>query len=150
VIIYALVLTQLISCRYNVSKIMEVYAVRALAPRLSARKSPVILNMVNPGLCNSELVRDLSAIESAAFSIVRILFHSRSTEVGARTLVYPAGAGEESHGCYLADCKIEQKAVSRKVRSEKGKEIQEKLWKQLAGKLEQIEPGILSKVVGAN
>ena len=30
----------------------------------------------------------------------------RSTEVGARTLVYSASLGPESHGQYVPDCKI--------------------------------------------
>jgi hypothetical protein len=33
------------------------------------------------------------------------------------------------------------------VRSDEGKKIQEKVWKQLAAKLESIEPGVVSKIV---
>jgi hypothetical protein len=87
---------------------MEVYAVRALAPRLTARKSPVILNMVNPGLCRTELARDIPFPLNWIFPIVQLVFNARPAEAGARTIVYPTYAGEESHGCYLLDCKIEE------------------------------------------
>jgi NAD(P)-dependent dehydrogenase (short-subunit alcohol dehydrogenase family) len=39
--------------RYQVSKLLEVFAVRALAERRSAAELPVTINCVNPGLCHS-------------------------------------------------------------------------------------------------
>ena len=42
--------------RYPVSKLLQVLAVREMAPKL--KNSGVILNMVDPGLCHSSLARD--------------------------------------------------------------------------------------------
>ena len=42
--------------RYPTSKLLEVLVVRQIAPQLEG--SGVILNMLNPGLCHSELARD--------------------------------------------------------------------------------------------
>jgi NAD(P)-dependent dehydrogenase (short-subunit alcohol dehydrogenase family) len=39
--------------RYQVSKLLEVFVVRALAERRSAAQIPVTINYVNPGLCHS-------------------------------------------------------------------------------------------------
>ncbi|ORX92395.1 hypothetical protein BCR34DRAFT_581120, partial [Clohesyomyces aquaticus] len=44
--------------RYQVSKLLEVYGVKAMAERRPADKYPVTINCVNPGLCHSELGRD--------------------------------------------------------------------------------------------
>lgn len=42
-----------INDRYHVSKLLEVFAVRALADRYPASTFPVTVNCVNPGLCHS-------------------------------------------------------------------------------------------------
>jgi hypothetical protein len=65
---------------------------------------------------------------------------ARKTEVGSRTLVHAGSQGVESHGKYLSDCEITEPSAF--VRSEEGKQIQERVWKELVGKLEGIQPGI--------
>ena len=47
--------------RCPTSKLMEVYSVREMAARRPADAYPVTSNMVNPGLCHSELAREGSA-----------------------------------------------------------------------------------------
>lgn len=56
---------------------------------------------------------------------------ARTTEVGSRTLVHAASQkGEDSsHGKYLSDCMVEE--PSELVTGEKGKVLQEKIWKEL-------------------
>jgi hypothetical protein len=68
----------------------------------------------------------------------------RSTEMGSRTLVAAASAGEESHGKYMTDCRVRE--PSKWVRSEKGKEAQKKVYKELLMILEEIEPGITRNI----
>ncbi|MCJ1432314.1 hypothetical protein MMC27_001670 [Xylographa pallens] len=91
--------------------------------------------MVNPGLCHSELARD----GNMRTKITKRLL-ARTTEQGSRTLVNSASAGPETHGEYLDMCKVIPTATV--VRSPKGQKTQKRLWDELMGKLDKIEPGI--------
>lgn len=121
--------------RYPTSKLLEVLVVRQIAPELEG--SGVILNMLNPGLCHSELSRD-----SGMFLTVFKFFFARTTEVGSRTLVASAVAGPESHGKYMSDGQVEDDTLSGFVKSEEGKEASKKVWKELSEILESIQPGV--------
>jgi hypothetical protein len=72
-------------------------------------------------------------------SIFKMLF-ARSTEVGARTLVYGASVGPESHGQYVPDCEIEQTGAL--ATGEVGAELQERVLVELREKLEGIKEGV--------
>ena len=65
---------------------------------------------------------------------------ARKTEVGARTLVYGASIGPESHGQYVPDCKITQ--TGGLCKGEDGAELQKRIWEELKQKLESIRPGV--------
>jgi len=104
------------SDRYNI-KLLEVLTVRQIAPQLEG--SGVILNMLNPGLCHSELARN----SGWGLAILKF-FLARKTEVGSRTLVAAAAAGPESHGQYMHDSEVSQAALSDFVKSEGGKEAE--------------------------
>ena len=62
----------------------------------------MIINFVNPGLCQSELAREASWIVHA----LRAIF-ARTAEAGSRTLVFAAQAGQETHGQYVSNCRVE-------------------------------------------
>lgn len=126
--------------RYPVSKLLEVLVVRQIAPRV-ARGGGVVLNMVNPGLCHSELSR-----EAGLGLAVMKFFLARSTEVGSRTLVAAGLAGEESHGRYMSDGVVADQSLSAFVRSEEGDKAGKKVWKELGDILDQIEPGVTSNI----
>lgn len=64
----------------------------------------------------------------------------RTTEVGSRTLVHAGLAGTETHGQYLSDCKTEPCAPF--VETREGLETQKRVWRELAEKLDEIEPGV--------
>lgn len=68
----------------------------------------------------------------------------RSTEVGGRTLVAAAAAGEESHGKYMADGVVSYESPF--VKSEEGKRVEQRFWDELMEKLERISPGIRKNV----
>ncbi len=121
--------------RYPESKLLEVLVMRELAPKLEG--SGVVLNMLNPGLCHSELSRD-----GPWFLEVMKFFLARSTEVGSRTLVAAAVAGEESHGRYMSDAKVDDRALSAFVRSEEGRETARRVWAELVGILEKVDEGV--------
>lgn len=125
--------------RYPMSKLLEVLYCRELAARHSKSNGPhVIINYLTPGLCHSELTREVRA-----FAILKFFF-ARTTEVGSRTLVHAANAGQDSHGQYLCNCKITEPAPF--VRSEEGKKAQERVWAELSQKFEAIQPGIMDNV----
>lgn len=125
--------------RYPASKLLEVLVVRQMAPRL--RGSGVTLNMLNPGLCHSELSRDAGL----GLTVMKF-FLARSTEVGSRTLVAAAVAGEESHGQYMSDGVVADKMLSSFVKSEDGDSTGQKLWKELGQILDKIEPGVTGNI----
>ncbi|KAH9230754.1 hypothetical protein K456DRAFT_465436 [Colletotrichum gloeosporioides 23] len=121
---------------YWPSKLLEVFGVRSIAERNTAAGCSVTVNMVNPGYCRSELVRELDTW------VVWFLntFMARSAEYGSRTLVDAGSAGVESHGKYLSDCQIDEPSAF--VRSAEGKVTQDRVWVELMGKLEAIMPGV--------
>jgi NAD(P)-dependent dehydrogenase (short-subunit alcohol dehydrogenase family) len=95
------------SCRYNVTKAMQLYLVRELASLISSSpKGPsVVLNISSPGYCRSSIFQSATGFMKTATSVLTVLF-SRSTEAGGRTLVAGACGGSETHGQYLSDCKV--------------------------------------------
>jgi NAD(P)-dependent dehydrogenase (short-subunit alcohol dehydrogenase family) len=124
-----------VELRYATSKLMEIYIAREMAARRPVDAYPVTINLVNPGLCESELTRE-------GDMRVKILkfFLARTTEVGSRTLVHGADAGPETHGEYLNMCQVTPTA--RIVRSPEGQKAQKRLWDELMDKLDKIEPGV--------
>ena len=121
--------------RYPTSKLMEVFLVREMASRRPADKYPVTINMLNPGLCQSELSRE----GNAQIKIMKF-FLARTTEAGSRTLVAAASAGPETHGEYMNMCKVTPTATV--TTGPEGQKTQKRLWGELIDKLEKIEPGI--------
>lgn len=125
--------------RYQTSKLLEVLVVRQIAPQLAG--SGVTLNILNPGLCHSELSRE------TGFAVhVLKWFIARTTEVGSRTLVAAATAGKESHGKYMTDGLVADDALSAFARSEDGSVAGKRVWKELSAMLEQIQPGVLKNI----
>jgi len=100
---------------------------------------PPIIDTVNPGLCQSELTRDASGIVKAVIIIMKALM-ARTTEVGARTLVAGATAGDECHGQYMSDCAYQP--VAKWIDTPKGLAVQKKVFEQTMAELEKIVPGI--------
>ena len=94
-------------CRYQISKLLGIYATRELADLTMAysKQGRVVINCVNPGWVVTNVVREWSGLKLAAFKAARAVF-ARKTEVGARTLVNAAEGGEDTHGQYLDDCEI--------------------------------------------
>ena len=132
--------------RYNTSKLLEVFTVRALAEKIATgphAKEPLIVNNVNPGLCHSSLARNMTGPLGLIFSAVKLIL-ARKTEVGGATLVFAASAGEESNGQYMSECVVTP--PSDFVRSGEGKKTQERVYTELLGVLEKIQPGISKNI----
>ncbi|KAI2601823.1 NAD(P)-binding protein [Hypoxylon sp. NC1633] len=131
--------------RYQIGKLLEVLIVRELVTRLKTTKSstpPVIINLVNPGLCTSTLGRGSSDGGLLLRIMRRIL--DRSTEVGGRSYVTAAGAGLESHGEFLSDGKTQD--VEWWIYTEAGQRAQRKVFEQTMKILEERRPGITREV----
>jgi retinol dehydrogenase 12 len=89
--------------------------VRELAARVtheSKSTAPtVIINCMTPGACKSDFDRESTGIGKMMSNLMSALL-ARTTEVGSRTLVAGVAAGEESHGTYMADCRIAEYVFS--------------------------------------
>lgn len=128
-----------LSERYQVSKLLEVLAIRQIAPKL--QDSGVTLNMLNPGLCHSELGRE----GSLALTLMKAVM-ARTTEVGSRTLVAAGAVGKASHGKYMTDGVVSDEALSSFATSADGEKTGQKVWKELSEILEKIQPGVTKNI----
>jgi NAD(P)-dependent dehydrogenase (short-subunit alcohol dehydrogenase family) len=132
-----------VSDRYPTSKLIQVFIVREMAAQLPQDSTPVIINCVNPGLCKSELSRE---IDGPAVQIMKFLF-ARSAEAGSRNLVHGASGGLDTHGQYMDMGKVTKPATV--VVGPGGKEAQERLYAELVEKLERIAPGVSTNLTGS-
>ncbi|KAK3985845.1 short-chain dehydrogenase-4 [Cladorrhinum sp. PSN332] len=134
--------------RYQVSKLLELLLVRELVARLRPAGSktsaapPVIINVVNPGLCKSTL----GAKENKPPLVARIVrgILDRSTEVGSRTYVLAASAPATSHGEFQSDGKNQD--AEAWIYTDVGQKVQRKVWEQTLAILETRKPGLLQEL----
>jgi retinol dehydrogenase-12 len=125
--------------RYALSKLMVHQCFHELVANLSQSKnndwSQVVVNLVNPGWCGTELSRTKSASmgEKVCFALL-----GWTAEKGSRVYLHAIAAGKESNGRYLSECQF--KTESQYVRSERGRKIQRKMWKDLMRRIERISP----------
>lgn len=92
--------------RYPITKLFVIYCGREIAkliPMKGDGDPEVIVNIVHPGFCYTELGRD----EGVGYAIGAWLL-AKSAEQGGRTLVDGAVKGRESHGGYLECCRVSQ------------------------------------------
>ncbi|KAI2621801.1 retinol dehydrogenase 12 [Hypoxylon sp. NC1633] len=113
--------------RYSTSKLLCQLFLVELNKRIPP--SVAVINAPNPGLCKSDLYREFSGnILGFLFGIFRSIV-ARTISVGARTLTDAAVKhGQESHGQYLEDCKIQPLAPI--VYKPEGHKITQQLWKE--------------------
>ena len=100
---------------------------------------PVIINIVNPGLCKSTLDRS-DKPPPLVFRILRGIL-DRKTEVGARTFVLAASAPASSHGEFQSDGANQN--VESWIYTDLGRMVQKKAYDQTVEILEARKPGIL-------
>lgn len=130
--------------RYEVTKLLEVLLTREIVARLEITKStspPVIINMVNPGLCAS----NLGGGEKRSPLMVRIMRRvlDRTLEVGARCYVLAAAAPVASHGEFQSDGHNQE--VEGWIYTEMGQNVQKKVWDQTVKILEGRRQGLLKE-----
>ncbi|EQB48047.1 hypothetical protein CGLO_12743 [Colletotrichum gloeosporioides Cg-14] len=127
--------------RYNISKVIQLQLARELADTLtkSEKLGSVIVSVVNPGLSDTEVTRNLGWLQGKVVKVVLSLV-GRAPEEASRTLVLAAEGGPETHGQYLDDGKVGR--PSEFITSGEGIKVQKQLWKELLEKLYAIAPGI--------
>lgn len=103
----------------------------------------MVVNSVNPGYCKSKLQRYATPLR---YVLVKLggFFVARSTEVGSRTLFAGAVSGEETNGKYMSNCVIAKPVAW--IDTEHGLQIGKKVWVDLLGVLEEIQPDIKSRL----
>jgi hypothetical protein len=94
--------------RYATSKVLEILVVRQLAPIINStdNKGAVVINTVYPGLCHSELARELGL----AITIQKFLL-ARSAEDGSRNYIHAASLGSEGNGKYVSYGRIARSVI---------------------------------------
>ena len=93
--------------RYPLTKLLEIMAVHYLAPLLPVTQTGVVMNLVCPGLCKTELSRNATPAFRDRIAVQHAEY-GRTAEDGSRTLLHGAVAGKESHGCLLDSCEIRE------------------------------------------
>lgn len=132
--------------RYPVTKLLEVLGVRSLVEQMASgphANQKVTVNLVNPGFCKTSLSRDATGVMRMMFQVMLFLL-GRTAEMGSRTIVAAAGAGEESHGGYMSSCVVVK--PSEWVLSDEGKKTGDRVWEELLDILEGIQPGVSKNV----
>ncbi len=122
--------------RYPTTKLMQVFIVREMAARLPKESTPIIINCTNPGLCHSELSRELDGMQ---VRVAKFLL-ARTSEEGSRNLIAGAVGGLDTHGQYLDMGKVKTPATV--VVGPGGAEAQMRLYTELMEKLDKIVPGV--------
>lgn len=125
--------------RYPTTKLLEVFAVQEMAEQRPAEQYPVTINFMCPGLCHSELARDMGW----GLYFMKLLI-ARSTEVGSRGLVNASVQGPESHGKWW--CDVELADVRGYAASAEAPKTQKRVYKELTARLEKISPGVTANL----
>ncbi|KGQ01756.1 hypothetical protein PAAG_11475 [Paracoccidioides lutzii Pb01] len=131
--------------RYFTSKLLQLLAIRELTSRTAPRYPLVVVNLVSPGLSDTALFREKTGFEAIVQRPLFFLF-AWKPEMGSRTIVNAAVAGQKSHGVFINKCEIENKAIAPWIETDEGKRIQDRVWAELQNKLEAIQLGALSMI----
>lgn len=134
--------------RYPLSKLIVHLCFEELIRSINGTESDskasgkVVVNLVNPGWCRTELDRHKG--KPLGERLMAPIF-IRTGEVGSRTLVHAVTAGRETHGKYLSECKV--KPQSTYMRGQKARQDQQRLWRDLLETLEKSKPGVSEGIV---
>ncbi|KAF5020319.1 hypothetical protein F66182_7695 [Fusarium sp. NRRL 66182] len=134
--------------RYALSKLLQVLAVRRFAQLAPVQETGVTLNLVNPGLCNTGLIRYYTLSTKIITTVLRLAV-GRSAEWGSRSLLFGMAAGEESHGKYLSYCEITEKWVPEWVDNQLGQQWASAIWDEVALELEKVQSGCVNRALSA-
>lgn len=125
--------------RYMDSKLIQILIFRHIHSvlRSDSKNEGVVLNILNPGFCYSELGRDGNVMQD-----VMRFFLARTQEIGGRPIAAGLIAGQESDGKYMHDGVVDEGALSSYVKSKEGAEMGARLWEELKEIYDEIRPGV--------
>lgn len=127
--------------RYATSKLMVHQCFHELVAALSNDKthnwSNVVVNLINPGWCGTELSREKPHPLGERFAFAMMGW---TAEKGSRMYMYALAAGRMSHGKYMSEC--QERIESQFVRSDRGRKIQRKMWLDLMKRIDRISPEV--------
>ncbi|KAJ3539822.1 hypothetical protein NM208_g5334 [Fusarium decemcellulare] len=132
--------------RYSLSKLLQILAIRRFVELAPVEATGVVVNFVNPGLCNTGLVRYYTLSTKIITTIMRLII-GRSAEWGSRSLLFGMAAGRESHGRYLSYCEDTERWVPEWVSNSEGEVWAAAIWGEVALQLEQSQPGCVDKAL---
>jgi NAD(P)-dependent dehydrogenase (short-subunit alcohol dehydrogenase family) len=93
--------------RYALTKLVEIYAVRAFANMYPSDKTNVTINMVSPGICSTGLARDTRRVFRVIQGVIRAIT-ARTAEQGSRTVLHALLTEEATHGKHLSGCQVKE------------------------------------------
>ncbi|KAI0975799.1 hypothetical protein F4678DRAFT_484013 [Xylaria arbuscula] len=116
--------------QYFLVKLVAWYAMRGVADksRSIAPNNAVVVNATCPGLCKTNMVRDLPLGARVAMAVTYFIM-GRSSEQGARTMVSATSLGPESHGKFWTNDIYP--ASSELLASELGESLYQKTWAEI-------------------
>ncbi|KAF8875435.1 short-chain dehydrogenase [Infundibulicybe gibba] len=123
--------------RYEISKLLNVFFVRALAKRLRDQK--IVVNAVNPGFCISGIRRELGGAQKVVAGLMEKMI-AFTTEEGSRQLVWAAVAGENEkslNGGYVSGSQLME--VSDFVLDQDGQKAEEDIWNETVDILDKVD-----------
>ncbi|SCV69215.1 BQ2448_2235 [Microbotryum intermedium] len=117
--------------RYNVTKLLSMYLAHNLARILE--KDGVVVNVVNPGLCVSELRKEMNWLVGKLLDAA-----ARTTEDGSKNVAWAAVEDTSTPGAYISVCEIKSPATS--LGTEKGQALQQKVWDEMVEVWKKVAP----------
>lgn len=125
---------------------MQLLLFRELAAELAKSRhgGHVITNTVNPGWVATNIMNGATNALFKAWAGLGSRLIARTPAEGALTIIHAAGGDDDTQGQYLSDCMVEEPA--KFVVSAEGQDVQKRLWRGLATKLERIAPGAVSNI----
>ncbi|KAK0649900.1 putative short-chain dehydrogenase/reductase family protein [Cercophora newfieldiana] len=131
--------------RYPLSKLIETFATRELAALAPVSRTGVIVNIVCPGICITDLDRSAPPEFRNHLAEIRAKI-GRTAEDGSRTLLHGVSAGDDTHGLFLHSCEVHEADIPEWVTNEDGRLAQKKVWEVVTEELERIDPACTGKV----
>jgi NAD(P)-dependent dehydrogenase (short-subunit alcohol dehydrogenase family) len=127
--------------QYLLVKIATWYATKGIAELFDQRQSNVVVNATCPGLCSTNMARDVPSVFKI-FMVIQNYFLARTAEMGSRTLVSATGLGPESHGKFWTNDKYH--AMGGFLATERSDALYQETWSDIVSILRPHVPeGIL-------
>ncbi|RGP79499.1 hypothetical protein FLONG3_2247 [Fusarium longipes] len=130
--------------RYGKTKLLQAMLMLQLSRTIDASgKGHIIINAVHPGLCSTQLFRNIPFPFSLFMSALVAIF-GRTPEMGSRALLAGAFAGETLHGKLMFNG--EEYEFPKCMQGDEGEKLNKRVWEELTELLEGIEPGVTNNI----